>query len=115
MLAAGVRSSCIRGVGGRARGRRRTRFVASPPERSAESPCRATLQSVNRSLIAELAALLAEPPGTAEAALEHAPPLAELLELAARAHRLEASAEELALALGALVAVHAPRSGAFEH
>jgi hypothetical protein len=77
---------------------------------------------VNRSLIAELAALLAEPPGTAEAALErllaaleHAPPLAELLELAARAHRLEASAEELALALGALVAVHAPRSGAFEH
>jgi hypothetical protein len=71
--------------------------------------------------VVELAALLEEP-GVSNAALEHrlaelahAPPLAELLELRARARRTRATGEEIALALGALVACHAPRTGAFEH
>jgi hypothetical protein len=77
---------------------------------------------VNPSLVAELAVLLREPPVAAEAAIqrrlreiEHAPPLAELLELGARARERRASDEELGLAIGALVALHAPRAGGFEH
>lgn len=77
---------------------------------------------MNPSLVAEVAVLLREPSAVAEAALErrlseieHAPPLAELLELGARARASRASDEELGLAVAALVALHAPRAGAFEH
>jgi hypothetical protein len=69
-------------------------------------------------LVAELARLLREPPEAAKVALERElgrlaapPPLAELLELGARARHARASDEELLLAVGTLLAVHAPPSG----
>jgi hypothetical protein len=67
-------------------------------------------------LVADLASLLAEPPGTAEIVLERRlgelgspPPLADLVELGARARRNGASREELLLAVGTLLALHAER------
>lgn len=96
--------------------------VRTSAERSAGGPARATLASVNRSLVAEVALVVREPSEAAAAELErrrrellHAPPLAELLELAARARRNRATDEELAFAVEALVAVHAPPAGAYEH
>jgi hypothetical protein len=69
-------------------------------------------------LVAELARLLREPPGTAEIALDQVlgrlpspPPLADLVELGASARRARASDEELALAIGTLLALHAPPAG----
>ena len=77
---------------------------------------------MNCSLLAEVALVVREASDAAAAALErrrqelaHAPPLAELLELAARARANEATAEELALAVEALVALYAPPAGAYEH
>jgi hypothetical protein len=73
---------------------------------------------VTPALVRELARLLQEPPGTAETALERAlsgltspPPLTELLEVGARARRAGASDEELLLAVGTLLALHAPPAG----
>ena len=77
---------------------------------------------MNRALVAEVALLVREPSEAAAALLErrrqellHAPPLAELLELAARARQNRATNEELALAVEALVALHRPPVGACEH
>jgi hypothetical protein len=73
---------------------------------------------VTPGLAREVARLLQQPPGTAETALERAlaglaspPPLAELLEVGARARRARASDEELLLAVGTLLALHAPPAG----
>lgn len=77
---------------------------------------------MNRSLLAEVALVVHEASEAAVVALErrrrellHAPPLGELLELAARARANAATAEELALAVAALVALYAPPAGAYEH
>jgi len=72
---------------------------------------------VSPRLVADLAAALKEPPEASEIAvrvllaeLPSPPPFAELVELAARARRAWASEEELRLALGTLLALHAPPS-----
>ena len=97
-------------------------MFARRSEPSAGGPSRATLPSVNRSLFAEVALVAREASEAAAASLErrrqellHAPPLVELLELAARARANAATAEELALAVEALVALYAPPAGAYEH
>jgi hypothetical protein len=77
---------------------------------------------VNRPLFAAVALLAREPSEAAADALErrraelaHAPPLAEFLELAARAGLSRATDEELGLAVEALVASYAPPAGVYEH
>jgi hypothetical protein len=77
---------------------------------------------VNRPLFADLALVVREPSDAATAALERRrsellrpPPLAELLELAARARRTASTDEELGLAVEALLALHAPPAGACPH
>jgi hypothetical protein len=74
---------------------------------------------VSASLAADLASILRQERGSAAAALAarlvaepHAPSLAELLELGARAERHAATNEELLLAVATLLALHAPPAGA---
>ncbi|HTQ03185.1 MAG TPA: hypothetical protein VMI54_04985 [Polyangiaceae bacterium] len=70
-------------------------------------------------LVRDVARILEGPAETAEKALEarlrgvgSVPPVAELLTLGARAREQRASGEELALAVGALLAFHAEPAGA---
>ena len=77
---------------------------------------------MNRLFFADLALVVREPSEAATAALERqlgelprAPPLAELLELAARARRQATTDEELGLAVEVLMALYAPPAGACEH
>jgi hypothetical protein len=74
------------------------------------------------SLAADLASILEREPASAEPALvsrlageDHAPPVAELLEVGARARRERASRNELLLAIGSLLALHAPRASTVRH
>jgi len=74
---------------------------------------------VSASLAADLASILKAERGSAAAALTarlvaeaHAPSVAELLELGARAERRGATPTELLLAVGMLVSLHAPPAGA---
>jgi hypothetical protein len=77
---------------------------------------------VSPSLAADLASILKRDPRAAAPALElrlraetHAPSVAELVELGARAERERASDAELLLAVGTLLALHAPDPGAVRH
>jgi hypothetical protein len=74
---------------------------------------------VSPSLAADLASILKRQRGTVAASLEarllgetHVPSVAELVELGARAERHGATDAELVLAVGTLLALHAPPAGA---
>lgn len=76
---------------------------------------------MNARLVRELAALLEQPAELAEKGLgarlagaSAVPPVAELVELGARARENRASGEELELAVGALLAFYATAPGAAE-
>ncbi|HWP09965.1 MAG TPA: hypothetical protein VNN72_29685 [Polyangiaceae bacterium] len=71
------------------------------------------------SLAADLASILKRRQGTLAASLAarllgetHVPSVAELVELGARAERRGATDAELVLAVGTLIALHAPPAGA---
>lgn len=71
------------------------------------------------SLAADLASILKRQRGSAAASLEarllgetHVPTVAELVELGARAERRGVTDAELMLAVGTLLALHAPPAGA---
>jgi len=79
----------------------------------------ATLRTVSPSLAADLASILKRQEGARESLLEarllgetHAPSVAELVELGTRAERRGATDAELVLAVGTLLALHAPPAGA---
>jgi hypothetical protein len=111
-----------RGRGGRAlaRGREWWGFAIAPGgKRSAPAGFGATLGAVSPSLAADLASILKREHGPLAASLEarllgetQVPSVAELVELGARAERRGATDAELVLAVGMLLALHAPPAGA---
>jgi hypothetical protein len=77
---------------------------------------------VSPRLVVDLASILKREPGAAARPLElrlqgetNVPSVAELLELGRRARRERASDAELLLAVGTLLALHAPDPGSVRH